>query len=100
MLENAQNAIYAKELFNQILREAFELQTQLRPLIIGNSIKLNLLYNIDFIISLEHSNNLNSNDDNETFMKKKKFLKTFVSFCFEISFFLKFFFCIKFILEL
>lgn len=91
MLENAQNAIYAKELFNQILREAFELQTQLRPLIIGNSIKLNLLYNIDFIISLEHSNNLNSNDDNETFMKKKKFLKTFVSFCFEISFFLKFF---------
>jgi hypothetical protein len=63
--------------FLKILREAFELQTQLRPIIIGNSIKFSLIQNFDLIISLEHNNfnNLNSEDDG---LKKKTFMKNFV----------------------
>lgn len=76
-LENAQNSIYAKELFNQILREAFDLQTSLRPLIIGNSIRFSLINKYELIISLEHQNFSNLNDDEQFDGMRKKNSRNF-----------------------
>lgn len=53
-LEQAQNTIYCKEIYNQLLREVFDkkIMQDLRPVVTGNSIKMMITQEYDLIISL------------------------------------------------
>jgi mediator of RNA polymerase II transcription subunit 17 len=57
VLDREQNAIYCKEIYNQLLREIFEpnVSSHLRPIITGNSIQMMITMNYDLIISLVHN---------------------------------------------
>lgn len=54
-LEFAQNVLFCKELFNQLAREAVQLQATIPHVVIGNRIRATLLPGIQLIISLCHS---------------------------------------------
>lgn len=54
-LEFAQNVLFCKELFNQLAREAVQLQASIPHVVVGNQIRATLLPGIQFIISLCHS---------------------------------------------
>ncbi|XP_063699242.1 mediator of RNA polymerase II transcription subunit 17 [Culicoides brevitarsis] len=54
-LEFAQNVLFCKELFNQLAREAVQLQAPIPHVVVGNQIRATLLPGIQLIISLCHS---------------------------------------------
>lgn len=54
-LEYAQNVLFCKELFNQLAREAVQLQAPIPHVVVGNQIRATLLPGIQLIISLCHS---------------------------------------------
>lgn len=54
-LEFAQNVLFCKELFNQLAREAVQLQAVIPHVVIGNQIRATLLPGIQLIISLCHT---------------------------------------------
>lgn len=54
-LEFAQNVLFCKELFNQLAREAVQLQAAIPHVVIGNQIRATLLPGIQLIISLCHT---------------------------------------------
>lgn len=54
-LEFAQNVLFCKELFNQLAREAVQLQALIPHVVIGNQIRATLLPGIQLIISLCHT---------------------------------------------
>lgn len=54
-LEYAQNVLFCKELFNQLAREAVQLQASIPHVVVGNQIRATLLPGIQLIISLCHS---------------------------------------------
>ncbi|XP_037946657.1 mediator of RNA polymerase II transcription subunit 17 [Teleopsis dalmanni] len=60
-LEFAQNVLFCKELFNQLAREAIQLQAPIPHVVIGNQIRATLLPGIQLIISLCHSTTFDSN---------------------------------------
>lgn len=53
-LEYAQNVLFCKELFNQLAREAVQLQAPIPHVVVGNQIRATLLPGIQLIISLCH----------------------------------------------
>lgn len=54
-LEYAQNVLFCKELFNQLAREAVQLQAPIPHVVVGNQIRATLLPGIQLIISFCHS---------------------------------------------
>lgn len=56
-LEFAQNVLFCKELFNQLAREAVQLQAPIPHVVVGNQIRATLLPGIQLIISLCHTTN-------------------------------------------
>lgn len=54
-LEYAQNVLFCKELFNQLAREAVQIQAPIPHVVVGNQIRATLLPGIQLIISLCHS---------------------------------------------
>lgn len=54
-LEFAQNVLFCKELFNQLAREAVQLQAPIPHVVVGNQIRATLLPGIQLIISLCHT---------------------------------------------
>ncbi|XP_055685044.1 mediator of RNA polymerase II transcription subunit 17 [Lutzomyia longipalpis] len=54
-LEFAQNVLFCKELFNQLAKEAVQLQASIPHVVVGNQIRATLLPGIQLIISLCHS---------------------------------------------
>lgn len=54
-LEYAQNVLFCKELFNQLAREAVQLQAPIPHVVVGSQIRATLLPGIQLIISLCHS---------------------------------------------
>lgn len=54
-LEYAQNVLFCKELFNQLAREAVQLQAPIPHVVVGNQIRATLLPGIQLIISLCHT---------------------------------------------
>lgn len=56
-LEQAQNTIFCKEIYNQLLREVFDhnITQDLRPIVIGNSIRMMVTQEYDLVISLVNS---------------------------------------------
>lgn len=54
-LEYAQNVLFCKELFNQLAREAIQLEAAIPHVVVGNQIRATLLPGIQLIISLCHS---------------------------------------------
>lgn len=54
-LEFAQNVLFCKELFQQLAREAVQLQAAIPHVVIGNQIRATLLPGIQLIISLCHT---------------------------------------------
>lgn len=54
-LEYAQNVLFCKELFNQLAREAVQLQAPIPHVVVGNQIRATLLPGIQLIICLCHS---------------------------------------------
>lgn len=59
-LEYAQNVLFCKELFNQLAREAVQLQAPIPHVVVGNQIRATLLSGIQLIISLCHSTSFDS----------------------------------------
>lgn len=59
-LEYAQNVLFCKELFNQLAREAVQLQAPIPHVVVGNQIRATLLPGIQLIISLCHTTALDS----------------------------------------
>lgn len=59
-LEYAQNVLFCKELFNQLAREAIQLQAPIPHVVVGNQIRATLLSGIQLIISLCHSTSFDS----------------------------------------
>lgn len=59
-LEYAQNVLFCKELFNQLAREAIQLQAPIPHVVVGNQIRATLLPGIQLIISLCHTTALDS----------------------------------------
>lgn len=59
-LEYAQNVLFCKELFNQLAREAVQLQAPIPHVVVGNQIRATLLSGIQLIISLCHSTTFDS----------------------------------------
>lgn len=59
-LEFAQNVLFCKELFNQLAREAVQLQAPIPHVVVGNQIRATLLPGIQLIISLCHSTSFDS----------------------------------------
>lgn len=57
-LEYAQNVLFCKELFNQLAREAVQLQASIPHVVVGNQIRATLFPGIHLIISLCHSTGL------------------------------------------
>ncbi|XP_035772863.1 mediator of RNA polymerase II transcription subunit 17 [Anopheles aquasalis] len=64
-LEYAQNVLFCKELFNQLAREAVQLQAPIPHVVVGNQIRATLLPGIQLIISLCHSTSSDSNNSSE-----------------------------------
>lgn len=60
-LEYAQNVLFCKELFNQLAREAVQLQAPIPHVVVGNQIRATLLPGIQLIISFCHSTTFESN---------------------------------------
>ncbi|KAK7791432.1 hypothetical protein R5R35_014455 [Gryllus longicercus] len=54
-LEAAQNVLFCKELFNQLAKEAVQLQAPIPHMVVGNQIMATVLPGIQLIISLCHS---------------------------------------------
>lgn len=54
-LEYAQNILFCKEMFNQLAREAVQIQAPIPHVVIGNQIRATLLPGIQLIISLCHT---------------------------------------------
>ncbi|XP_067009669.1 mediator of RNA polymerase II transcription subunit 17 [Anabrus simplex] len=54
-LEAAQNVLFCKELFNQLAKEAVQLQAPIPHMVVGNQIMATVLPGIQLIISLRHS---------------------------------------------
>lgn len=54
-LEFAQNVLFCKELFNQLAKEAVQLQAPIPHVVVGNQIRATLLPGIQLIISLCHT---------------------------------------------
>lgn len=54
-LEAAQNVLFCKELFNQLAKEAVQLQTPIPHMVVGNQIMATVLPGIQLIIALRHS---------------------------------------------
>lgn len=63
-LEFAQNVLFCKELFNQLAKEAVQLQAPIPHVVVGNQIRATLLPGIQLIISLCHSTSLDSSSSN------------------------------------
>lgn len=59
-LEYAQNVLFCKELFNQLAREAVQLQAPIPHVVVGNQIRATLLPGIQLIISFCHSTSFES----------------------------------------
>lgn len=59
-LEYAQNVLFCKELFNQLAREAIQLQAPIPHVVVGNQIRATLLPGIQLIISLCHTTTVDS----------------------------------------
>lgn len=57
-LEYAQNVLFCKELFNQLAREAVQLQAPIPHVVVGNQIRATLLPGIQLIISLCHTTSM------------------------------------------
>uniref|UniRef100_T1GD12 Mediator of RNA polymerase II transcription subunit 17 n=1 Tax=Megaselia scalaris TaxID=36166 RepID=T1GD12_MEGSC len=55
VLERAQNVLFCKELFNQLAREAIQLQAPIPHVVIGNEIRASLFPQVQLIISLVHT---------------------------------------------
>ncbi|XP_055595280.1 mediator of RNA polymerase II transcription subunit 17-like [Uranotaenia lowii] len=64
-LEFAQNVLFCKELFNQLAREAVQLQAPIPHVVVGNQIRATLLPGIQLIISLYHSTSSDTNSSPE-----------------------------------
>lgn len=75
VLESAQNVLFCKELFNQLAREAIQLQAPIPHVVIGNQIRANLFPQIQLIISLVHTTSTDtaqtssSNQDNDSVLE-------------------------------
>ncbi|XP_049763475.1 mediator of RNA polymerase II transcription subunit 17 [Schistocerca nitens] len=54
-LEAAQNVLFCKELFNQLAKEAVQLQAPIPHMVVGNQIMANVLPGIQLIIGLCHN---------------------------------------------
>ncbi|CAG2069511.1 unnamed protein product, partial [Timema podura] len=54
-LEAAQNVLFCKELFNQLAKEAVQLQAPIPHMVVGNQIMATVLPGIQLIIGLCHS---------------------------------------------
>lgn len=54
-LEAAQNVLFCKELFNQLAKEAVQLQAPIPHMVVGNQIVATILPGIQIIIALRHS---------------------------------------------
>ncbi|XP_074032304.1 mediator complex subunit 17 [Leptinotarsa decemlineata] len=54
-LEAAQNVLFCKELFNQLAKEAVQLQAPIPHMVVGNQIMATVLPGIQLIIALRHS---------------------------------------------
>ncbi|XP_057656069.1 mediator of RNA polymerase II transcription subunit 17 [Diorhabda carinulata] len=54
-LEAAQNVLFCKELFNQLAKEAVQLQAPIPHMVVGNQIMATVLPGIQLIIGLRHS---------------------------------------------
>ena len=54
-LENAQNVLFCKELFNQLAKEAVSLQPAIPHLVVGNQITATIFPGIHLLIALCHS---------------------------------------------
>lgn len=61
-LEHAQNVLFCKELFNQLAREAVQLQASIPHVVVGNQIRATLLPGIQLFISLCHSTNVDASN--------------------------------------
>lgn len=61
-LEFAQNVLFCKELFNQLAREAVQLQASIPHVVVANQIRATLLPGIQLIISLCHSTSVDPKD--------------------------------------
>lgn len=57
-LEYAQNVLFCKELFNQLAKEAVQLQASIPHVVVGNQIRATLLPGIQLIISLCHTTSM------------------------------------------
>ncbi|KAK9870163.1 hypothetical protein WA026_006253 [Henosepilachna vigintioctopunctata] len=57
-LEAAQNVLFCKELFNQLAKEAVQLQAPIPHMVVGNQIMATVLPGIQLIIGLRHSTNV------------------------------------------
>lgn len=64
-LDFAQNVLFCKELFNQLAREAVQLQAPIPHVVVGNQIRATLLPGIQLVISLCHSTSSDSNNSSE-----------------------------------
>lgn len=60
-IEDAQNVLFCKELFNQLAREAVQLDAPIPHVVVGNQIRATLLPGIQLIISLCHSTAVDNN---------------------------------------
>lgn len=91
-LEQAQNTIFCKEIYNQLLKEVFDQRIvhELRPIVIGNSIRMMVTHEYDLIISLINTNKSTStmpNDYNYDNAILEYFLHDLLKRCFEQNFF-------------
>lgn len=59
-LECAQNVLFCKELFNQLAKEAVQLQASIPHVVVGNEIRATLLPGIQLIISLCHTTSMDA----------------------------------------
>lgn len=64
LLEREQNSIYCKEIYNQLQREAFDPNSSLKAIVIGNSIQIMVDKEHDLIIGLVHTQEKSSTLEN------------------------------------
>lgn len=72
VLERAQNVLFCKELFNQLAREAIQLQAPIPHVVIGNEIRASLFPQVQLIISLVHTistEKSSPNQDNDSVLE-------------------------------
>ncbi|XP_028144955.2 mediator of RNA polymerase II transcription subunit 17 [Diabrotica virgifera virgifera] len=63
-LEAAQNVLFCKELFNQLAKEAVQLQAPVPHMVVGNQIMATVLPGIQLIIGLRHSTSSDKKQQN------------------------------------